>query len=247
MVATLRLEPYDGSAFAAETTEETALCGSVDLVLMIDTTFSLARAIREIKRQSIEITSTLETVSRGKFRVGLVTFKDRVHVLENLDGAPDPAIKAETVRNTIATLRARGGAGGPEASDEALNTVVNMLPAHGREQIGDFYGPWEGHSRIVVLITDNVPGGFDDDFAEGVDDRRFLTYAEDAAMQGIRVSTIYVPTTGQVWEPDDHITGVLRGPSAITGGLFTSTKWGGTGTAQALISILRSCGANQLS
>lgn len=227
--------------------DEVALCGSVDLVLALDTTYSLAKAIRELKRQAVEITDLLEEVSQGQFRVGLLTFDDTVRVVEDLGDAPDPSTKANRVRSAIRGLRAEGGQGGPEASDEALNTAINSLDQSGRSQIGDFRGPWTGHSRILVLITDNVPGGFDDTFAPGIDDRRFMRYAAEAAARGIRISTIYIPTSGLLLEPDEAIAGVLRGPPSVTSGLFVVTEWGGAGTAEALITILRSCGVNQLS
>ncbi len=227
--------------------DEVALCGSVDLVLALDTTYSLAKAIRELKRQAVEITDLLEEVSRGQFRVGLITFDDMVRVVEDLGDEPDSASKAERVRSAIRGLIAEGGKGGPEASDEALNTAINGLAQSGRNQIGNFRGAWTGHSRILVLITDNVPGGFDDTFAAGVDDRRFMGYAAEAAARGIRISTIYIPTSGMLLEPDEAIAGVLRGPPSVTSGLFVVTEWGGAGTAAGLMSILRSCGVNQLS
>jgi hypothetical protein len=61
-------------------------------------------------------------------------------------------------------LAAGGGAGGPEASDEALNTVVNALVVGARPQNIDFTPDWRGAGvvKIAILVTDAPPGGFDD-------------------------------------------------------------------------------------
>ena len=56
------------------------------------------------------------------------------------------------------------GAGLPEASDEAKNTTINSLgPRPG--QTGDFSFPdWRAYPvvKILILITDAEPGGFND-------------------------------------------------------------------------------------
>ena len=222
-------------------------CGSVDLVILIDTTFSLATAIGEMKRESEAIVSLLEKVSLGEYRLGLIAFDDHIRVLEDLNGDPTPAEKAEAVRRTIRTLRADGGDGGPEASDEAMNTAINGLAAGVRPQSGDFTGEWKSHSRILVLITDNRPGGFDDEFEPGIDDRRALAFAAQALEKDIRISAIQVPTSGLTDVPDEDVASLMRSYAATTGGLYVSTRWSGKGTAEAILSIIKACGSNLLS
>ncbi len=227
--------------------EVTVRCGSIDLVFLIDTTFSLALAIGEMKRESVTIVDLVEELSEGKFRLGLVAFDDSVRVVQDLNAEPTPREKAEALRRSIKSLRAAGGGGGPEASDEAVNTAVNTLPPDGRAQEGTFSGDWEAHTRILVLITDNVPGGFDDLFEPGVDDRRALAYADDALSKDIRISVVHVPTNGLSDAANFHTANVLRGLAAITGGLYAETLWSGQGTAEAVLSIMKSCGANRMS
>lgn len=222
-------------------------CGSVDLVILIDTTFSLATAIGEMKRESANIVSLIEKVSMGEFRLGLIAFDDQVRVLEDLNGDPTPTQKAESLRRSIRSLRASGGDGGPEASDEAMNTAINGLAAGTRPQSGDFSGDWKAHSRILVLITDNRPGGFDDEFRPGVDDRRALDYVAQAIEKDIRISAIQVPTSGLTDAPDEEVANLMRSYAASTGGLYVSTRWSGKGTAEAILTIIKACGSNLLS
>ena len=240
--------PWHGSPARAQNADsEPVLCGSVDLVILIDTTFSLATAIGEMKREAQTIVDLLETISVGEYRLGLIAFDDSVRVLEDLNADPDPETKADAVRQTIRGLRARGGEGGPEASDEALNTAVNGLGPQGRSQSGAFSGDWRAHSRIIVLITDNKPGGFDDEFVPGVDDRRALDYASQALSKDIRISSIIVPTSGLDDTPDAEAAAIMRAYAATTGGLYVETRWAGFGTAEAILSILKACGSNLVS
>ncbi|RVU34167.1 VWA domain-containing protein [Hwanghaeella grinnelliae] len=222
-------------------------CGSVDLVILIDTTYSLAAAIGEMKRESDTIVSQLEAVSEGKYRLGLIAFDDRIRVLEDLNDIPSPAAKANSMRRSIRSLRAEGGEGGPEASDEAMNTAINSLVAGTRPQEGDFTGEWKAHSRILVLITDSRPGGFDDEFVTGVDDRRALSYVAQALAKDIHISAIQVPTGGFSDLPDEEVAALMRSYAAATGGLYASTRWAGAGTAEAVLSIIKACGSNLLS
>lgn len=240
------------AAFGQNTEKEeeeppVVLCGSVDLVILIDTTFSLATAIGEMKRESANIIDLLEKVSLGEYRLGLIAFDDHIRVLEDLNGDPTPAEKAQSMRRSIRTLRADGGDGGPEASDEAMNTAINGLSAESRSQSGNFTGDWKAHSRILVLITDNRPGGFDDEFVQGEDDRRALSYVAQALEKDIRISAIQVPTSGLTDVPDEEVAALMRSYAAATGGLYASTRWAGAGTAEAILSIIKACGSNLLS
>lgn len=228
-------------------TPDPVMCGSIDLVFVIDTTYSLATAIGEMKRESLRIIDLVETLSNGQYRLGLVTFDDAVKVVLDLNDYPSPRAKADILRQAILSLRTKGGGAGPEASDEAVNTAVNRLAADRRDQTGDFTGEWQAHSRIIVLITDNLPGGFDDVFEDGVDDRRAMGYASDALGRNVRISVIHVPTSGLSGQPDPKTAGVLRGYAIITGGLYAETRWAGSGTAEAVMTILKACGANPLS
>lgn len=222
-------------------------CGSVDLVLLLDKTNSMGGMLGEIKREALNLFDLAMIVSNGELRMGLVAFDDAVEVIEDLDADPDPQTKLARIRQSIMRLRAHGGDAGPEASDEALNTAVNAMPAEGRPQNRDFQGRWVAETRIVVLITDNFPGGFNDHFEPGVDDRRAMGYAQDAADRNIRISTIYVPTSGLLHAVDPEVEAIMRGYASTTGGLYSVVSGFGGGTAEAIASIIKACGWNPLS
>ncbi len=226
--------------------DTSARCGSVDLVLVMDTTFSLAGSISEMKRQAQAIMDVLYRVSGGKFRIGLVSFDDSVVIRLDLDDLPDIDTRVAMVKKEINRLSAYGGRSGPEASDEAINAAINSLPAAGRQQVGDFNGQWVSDSRILVLITDNKPGGFDDTYTKGIDDLNAFRVALAAQRKNVHISAIYVPTSGSHFGVDPEVSSIMRTYAAETGGLYVETGTHGTGTAAAVASIVEACGENQL-
>lgn len=235
-----------GGIRAKASDDASARCGSVDLVLVMDTTFSLAGSIGEMKRQAQDILDVLRRVSGGDFRIGLISFDDSVVIRLDLDALPDIETKAGMVIAEIDRLSAYGGRSGPEASDEALNAAINSLAAAGRQQKGDFNGEWIADSRILVLITDNKPGGFDDTYIQGVDDLHAYRVALSAQRKNIHISAIYVPTSGSYFGVDPEVSSIMRTYAAETGGLYVETETRGTGTATAVASIIETCGQNQL-
>ena len=144
------------------------VCGPMDVALVIDDTGSMGGSLHSISLGLNDIVSEIEKVSSVNgvpdYRLALVTFKDDVTVRLNFAKNNKDAIKP-----LIDALSADGGGDGPEASDEAINTVFNMLPATGRDQNIDFIPQdlpgnsqtWRSNAvKIVVLVTDAPSGGF---------------------------------------------------------------------------------------
>jgi uncharacterized protein YegL len=227
--------------------DELPPCGPIDLVLVIDDSGSMTRAIDDVKARMAEILDLVDELSGGTFQLGLVTFGARVRVREDLDDVPDPATKKAAMIEALRHISALGGGRGPEASDEALNTVVNRLPAAGRLQRGDFNGHFRGESRIVILITDQLPAGFDDVYTEGLDDLNLLRLAEQAAARNIRISTIPVPLRTMAPAVQGQLAGLMLAVSQVTGGVNVPRVDARGGTSAAILDIVRACGRLTLS
>lgn len=254
--AALALSAGPSAAFLWNSDEETGeavgtgrkgKCGATDLVIAIDTTHSMAKAIREMKREAIRLLDLVGYVSAGDYRLGLVSFRDRVTVEVDLGAEPDPQAARDKLTWAIRKLHAEGGNGGPEASDEALRTAIVGLKAGDRPQEGDFTGTWEARSRILVLITDNLPGGFDDAFDEGVDDVNARELTTEALSRDVRISSVYVPTAGFQLSPDPRVADIMRAYPQLTGGIFAITQTSGAGAAEAIADIIDRCGMRPLS
>jgi uncharacterized protein YegL len=214
-----------------------AVCGPMDVVFVVDDTGSMGPAINNVKAGLQPIINTIETASGGDYRLALVTFKDDITVR-----ATFAANNAATNEPIIMGLFAGGGNGEPEASDEALNTVVNGLAATGRPQNVDFTpGFRPGALKLVILITDARPAGFDDDFTAGVDDVNAHARALEALGKGIKISAIFV-SHSFANPPDATAQAVMQDYATTTGGEFLVANPDGTGTSDAINDIIANCG-----
>ena len=220
---------------------EWGACGPIDLVIVLDDTGSMAGAINNIKAELPNIIATAYNASGGDLRMGYITFKDYVVVHNNL------TTNISAVMDSINATFASGGAGGPEASDEAKNTAVNNLPAGTRTdaagytgtQIGDFTTPYRPEAvKIVVLITDAPPGGFND-IQDPADNVSMHTHAVMASSKGILMSDIFVPTGGDYAGQ----AAILKDDADTAGGVFLTVAANGSGTGDAINEIVAMCGA----
>jgi hypothetical protein len=220
------------------------LCGAMDVVIVLDVSGSMWGALLSIQKQAISLLDDIDRMSAGDFRLGLVVFREHIQVLGDLDAYPSPDGKKLAIATALAGLGAAGGDQIPELSAEALSTVLNRLPAAGRPQIGDFRGAFEADVRIVILITDQMPGGFDDVYTAGVDDLLADEVARKAGALGVRISAVYVPT--QVW-PDPNTAQLMQNYANQTLGLYIMTDRRGTGVGDGIADIVASCGERLMS
>ncbi|MFD7656102.1 vWA domain-containing protein [Actinosynnema sp. NPDC059797] len=209
-------------------------CGPLDVVFVLDDTGSMGGAIANLKTGINAIVNDVVTASGGDYQLGLVTFKDNVTVHNDL--APG---NAAAVTNYVTnTLAASAGGSEPEASDEALNTVVNNRAAAGRPQNADFAGTWRSNAmKLVVLVTDARPGGFDNVHA-AVDVANAAQWANDALARGIKISSVYVPTS-PTFTP--VIQPIMQNYATTTGGLYLQATATGEYTADSIRKLLSDC------
>jgi hypothetical protein len=208
----------------------------MDVAFVIDDTSSLQGSLDNIKAELTTILNDIERASGGDYRLSLVTFKDDVTVRVNFDDQNRAALEAQ-----LSALMAEGGNRIPEASDEALNTVINALSASGRSQNGSFSPAFRDKAfKIIILLTDAPPGGFDDRYTVGEDNVNAHALAEQAKSKNIKISAIYVPTFS-----DDTalIKPIMEDYAATTTGFYLETSQNGTGTATAIRSIIAGCGS----
>jgi Mg-chelatase subunit ChlD len=212
-------------------------CDCIDLVFIVDDTGSMGGAIANVAAGIGDIL-TLAGSTCGSVQSGLVTFKDDVQV--------DVPLTADLglVSVGIAALAASGGAGEPEASDEALREVVDATAC---ALTGDFDpGAFrDGCCRVAILVTDARPAGCDDTYTPGVDDVAAHARALEAAALGIQIGALFVPTFG---DPGD-IVSIMTDYAATTGGVYGETDPSGAGTADAIEQVILSCvgaGATEL-
>ncbi len=220
-----------------------AQCGPTDVVFVVDTTGSMGGVLDNVKAELPSIIAQIQAASGGDYRLGLLEFGTQVIVDVDLAGG-----NLDAIQSKIKGLVASGGDNEPEASDEALKTVIHGLKASDRaagQQVGDFNGRFrDGASRIIILITDARPGGFHDSYTPGVDDVSAAQAAKDAAAAGIHISAVYVPDFDSFAET---IRAIMRGYASVTDGFYLEANKDGTGTAAAINDIISKCGGTTFS
>lgn len=203
-------------------------CGCMDLVFVIDDTGSMSGAISNVKSGLADILSNAQTASGGDLFTGLVSFKD--HVIVKQDMTDDPV----AITNAILALVASGGGAFPEASDQAINLVVNgasdsaTLCATG--SLDAFLTNRLDCLKIAILVTDATPGGCDNTESNVL----ATEVADDAAGKDILISAIQIGSNLEV-------TTIMQNYATVTGGVYIQTS-DGSGTASAIDEIIAECG-----
>lgn len=215
------------------------MCGPMDVAFIVDTTTSMDDAIVNVKTELAQILGNIETASENNYQLALVTFNDTINILENFTANNrsliEPKFQALSTRDT--------GSHEPEASDEALNTVVNALPAAGRSQNIDFSPAFRTEAvKIIILVTDARPGGFNDAFTPGEDDVNAHNRAIEASAHGMKISAIFVPTN-RFPEAHPTVRTVMQDYATTTNGVFIETTADGSGTGAAINEIIAQCGS----
>lgn len=213
-------------------------CGPMDVAIVLDTTGSMGGALSNVQAGLTSILSDVASLSGGDYKLALVSFRDNVTVNVDLAAGNQAAVSA-----AIAGLGASGGGMEPEASDEALNTAVNNLPAPGRPQIGNFSGTWRTNAtKHAIMVTDARPGGFDDAHT-AADVANAHAVALDAQTNGIKITPIYVPTNSSF---TSTIVPIMQDYANTSGGYAYTTSSNGSDTAAYIRRALHNCHATDV-
>jgi hypothetical protein len=209
-------------------------CGPMDVAFVLDVTGSMGGAIGSVKAAIPELLDQIVAASAGDYRAELVVFRDDVQVL-----VPFAPGNRTDIQNEVNLQFAIGGNNEPEASDEALRTVIDALGPR-PHQTGTALPFRSSAVKVIVLVTDAHPGGFDDTYTVGVDDVNANQRALDAADAGIKISAVYIPDGPNGPIPD--IVVIMQNYATKTGGIYLQTQPDGTGTSDAIREIIAECG-----
>ena len=220
-----------------------AQCGPMDVVFVVDTTGSMGGVLKNVTDGLPSIITQVQGASGGDYRLGLLEFGTQVHVIDDM-----AAGNTDKIKKDIAALTAGGGANEPEASDEAIRTVVESLKASARPstcggacQVGDFNATFRPEAaKIIVMVTDARPAGFDDNF-DPSDEKNVQSIATEAGGKGIHISAIWVPDA-EGTSVGDTIKRIMQEWATLSGGEYLKSNPDGTGVADAIKDIVATCG-----
>ena len=219
-------------------------CGPMDVAFVVDVTGSMWGSIYNVIIGLTNLLGRIETASGNDYRLALVSFRDNVIVDLNFD-----VTNRVSFASALNDLYAGGGGGYAEASDEALNTVIHTLNAAGRYQTGDFTNAFRGDARkVIILITDAPPGGFNDPDYEPYNAAHGIYQATEAARAGIQISAVYVGGLGYYYDDiadDPFVESLMREYADLSGGVYVPVYSDGEGTATAIDAIIAQCGTSE--
>src|SRR4051794_3280006 len=195
--------------------------GPVDVAFVIDDTNSMVDAIASLKTSLPAILDRIEGASDpgthvSDYRLALVTFKDDINIRLNFS-----ANNRNAFALVAATLSANAGGSDPEASDEALNTVIHALPQRPHQDV-DFAPAFRPEAlKVIILLTDSPPGGFDDlmMFPDDIDNAHLR--ATEAAAAGIKIAAIFTP---QTQSQEVNAQEIMANYATVTGGVYSRAE-----------------------
>ena len=224
----------------AASAQTPSTCGPMDVTFVIDNTGSMADVNAEVLAQVGLIADAVVAASGNDYQFGLVALpRNDVAVLLDMTPGNRGAL-AEAAEELVNA----GSCGLPASWDEGLNTVLNNLgPREGPNgvQIGTFAGIWrDDAAKIIILITDTDPSGFDCEFEKGVNDVRAMNMAAQAVGRDIAITSIFVPTGGG--SDPDVVRPLMQQVAGATGGLYKETEPDASDLATVIVDVLEVCG-----
>ena len=194
--------------------EEPSDCRApLDLAFVLDITGSMGSTLNNLKASISSIADDAVIKSNNDYRFSLIT-------VDEVSGGPAlNVIRQGFSQNNIVAFQAAinavtlgGGAGIPEPTDLGIQSVLNgALGSFRPEAI-----------KMIIMMTDALPSGGNDQYTIGVDDVMVTNLANQAASMGVR---IYPITTGSgVGNPT--IASLHNVYASITGGVVNTSATG---------------------
>jgi hypothetical protein len=152
----------------------------LDLAFVLDITGSMGSVLTNLKTSIAAIAADAVIKSNNDYRLSLIT------VDENGSG-PLNVIRQTFSQNNLTAFQAAlnavtlgGGVGLPEPTDLGIQSVLNG-------QLGAFRN---NAIKMIVMITDALPSGGNDQYTVGTDDVFVTALANQAASQDVRIYPI---------------------------------------------------------
>jgi len=220
-----------------------ALCGPMDIALIVDDTGSMGVALTDIQSTLVQVINVGEYVSGGDLRIGLVTFSNPL--TEGIYVNVPFTTNYSNVTAAVQGLVAANGGNEPQASAEALQYVVTGTTDPGCTNVyvtGAPMGSFRTNAvKIAVLVTDAHPDSCNNLFTPGVSDVHAHQVAIDCLNAGVKIVSVYVPDLDSGGEHAD-IKAIMEDYATTSGGVFVESQPDGSGTGDGIASAVATCG-----
>lgn len=169
--------PMMFSAFAEDPSDCRA---PLDLAFVLDITGSMSASLNNLKASISAIAADAAVKSNNDYRLALITVDEISTGAVNIVRQVFSQNNLVSFQAAINAVTLGGGNGIPEPTDLGIESVLNG-------QLGAFRS---NAIKMIVMITDALPSGGNDQYTVGVDDVKVQTLANIAASQGVRIYPI---------------------------------------------------------
>lgn len=225
------------------------LLGPVDVAFIVDNTGSMGqRPLTELRNGITLVLDDIDAASSGDYRLALVTpDNDQVDVRVPFPASGNNRGAFESGLNSNLQICGDGitrvsGNEPAESTDECLDTVLEARPASGRAnprdctpkssplQFNDFLPGFRPSVRkLVIMITDQEPGGFYDSGDSGAQAAVYASLAHDNC---VKINAIQIGSlTGTTQD-------TLLNYCQTSCGWYAQLPASGIGIAEAVVSML---------
>jgi von Willebrand factor type A domain-containing protein len=214
-------------------------CGPLDVAFVLDNSISMSDGLTALRQDAASLTGDVAALSGGDYRMGLVSFRNQLLTVRS----PLVPGNQSAMTSLLGGLWQESGGGQAHASDEALNTAVNLLPARPNQTDG-FTVPWRDNAvKVVLLVTNAPPGGFNGVYLDPRDPDNAHQRAVDAVEHGVKISSVYVQTASLYSVESQRI---MNDYAATTGGTFSAALGNGLDLVGQLRAALAGCEQSEI-
>ena len=195
---------------------ETDCTPPLDIAIVLDITGSMGGVLANTKASIVAIANQAATTSNNDYRIGVITVNQiNSTSTNNTIVEPFSLNNIATLQPNVNAITLGSGAGIPEPTDVAIRDILN-------DTLGAFR---PSATKMIILITDAVPSGENNDVFDATDEAEVLLLSNTAASMGVQIYPIAtgvgvsIPNVQAVHDTYATISGgtAYNSPSGIIG------------------------------
>jgi hypothetical protein len=154
---------------------------ALDIAIVLDITGSMGAVLTNVKASIVSIANEAALVSNNDYRIGLITVNQITSTsTSNTIVEPFSLNNIATLQPNLNAVTLGNGVGIPEPTDVAIRDILE-------DALGAFRSD---ATKMIIVITDAVPSGEDDDTFNAIDQAEVLAISNLAASMDVQIYPI---------------------------------------------------------